>query len=190
MGGILFLVFILVPLVEIGVFIEVGGRIGLWPTIGVVVLTAAVGTWLIRLQGMATLARAQAAVERNEVPVAELLEGLCLLLGGALLLTPGFVTDAMGFVFLIPPLRRAIGAWLWRLLQRRGGVHTHGFESRTTYREGVIEGEFHEVSPEQTDEPAAEGGDLPGRGEDEGRRDPDNPEGTDRPDRPDGEPGR
>ena len=115
--------FIGVPLIEIYLFIAVGGVIGVWATIGLVILTALIGTGLLRQQGLATLARAQAEMQEDRLPVRELFTGVCLLFGGALLLTPGFMTDAIGFALLIPPLRNIIGRGLWRILERSKGVH-------------------------------------------------------------------
>ncbi|MBT3399253.1 MAG: FxsA family protein [Rhodospirillaceae bacterium] len=124
---ILFL-FIGIPLIEIYLFIQVGGSIGVWPTIGLVVLTAFIGTALLRQQGMATLARAQAELDQQKLPVRELFDGVCLLVGGLLLLTPGFLTDALGFALLIPPLRFVLGRGVWAALARSRNVHfsVHG----------------------------------------------------------------
>ena len=125
MALLILALFIGVPLVEIALFIEVGGLIGLWPTIGIVILTAVIGTALLRQQGLATLQRAQAELDAQRMPVRELFDGACLLVAGVLLLTPGFFTDAVGFALLIPPLRSVIGMAVWRALQRHGTVHVH-----------------------------------------------------------------
>ncbi len=147
--------FIGVPLIEIALFVEVGGWLGLWPTIAIVVLTAVIGTALLRRQGLATLRRAQTEMDAQRLPVRELFDGACLLVAGVLLLTPGFFTDAIGFILLVPPLRHIIGMWAWRGLQRRGAVHVHaarfgtgGFESRGPGQPGgpVIEGEYEDLS--------------------------------------------
>ncbi|MHA1114188.1 MAG: FxsA family protein, partial [Alphaproteobacteria bacterium] len=114
MALFLLLAFILVPIIEIATFIEVGGWIGLWPTLAVVVATAVAGTWLLRLQGMATLARGRAALANQVFPADALFDGLCLVVAGALLLTPGFVTDAIGLLLFLPPIR----AWLRHLARR------------------------------------------------------------------------
>lgn len=89
MAILLLAAFIAVPVIEIAAFIEVGGWIGLWPTIGIVIATAFAGTTLLRLQGLAVLRRFQESASRNELPVTEVFDGLCLLIAGALLLTPG-----------------------------------------------------------------------------------------------------
>ena len=111
--------FILVPLIEIAVFIQVGGWIGLWPTLALIVLTAVLGTWQLRAQGIATLARARSQMERGVMPARELFDGLCLLVAGALLLTPGFVTDAVGGLLFVPPLRDFLRRMIGRHLLRR-----------------------------------------------------------------------
>lgn len=114
--------FITVPLVEIALFIEIGGFIGLWPTIAIVIATALAGTALIRHQGINTLQRAQQEMDAQRLPVRELFDGVCLLFAGALLLTPGFLTDSVGFALLVPPLRALLGKLLWRALQNAKGV--------------------------------------------------------------------
>ena len=110
-----FILFLVVPFVEIYLLVEIGARIGAPWTILLVVLTAIVGAWLVRVQGLATWRRFQASLARNELPATALAEGLCLLIAGALLLTPGFFTDGVGFACLIPPLRRIL---IKRLLRR------------------------------------------------------------------------
>lgn len=122
----LFLALICVPIIEIAVFIQAGAVIGLWPTIGLVLLSAIAGTALLRQQGLATLARAQRSMEDNRLPVNELFDGLCLLIAGVLLLTPGFVTDAIGLLLLVPGIRVLLRAWLKHVLARSGHVHVAG----------------------------------------------------------------
>ncbi len=103
---LLLLLLLTVPLVEIYVLIEVGQSIGTATTVALVIFTAVLGAWLLRWQGLHTLARVQAALQCNELPAIELIEGLLLIITGVLLLTPGFVTDAIGFACLIPTVRR------------------------------------------------------------------------------------
>lgn len=124
----LLLLFIVMPIVEIAVLIRVGGAIGLLPTLLIVILTAVIGANMLRQQGRATLERARSRLGSGEMPAAEIVEGLLLLVGGVLLLTPGFVTDSFGFACLIPASRR----WLAARLSARsigvvvGGVGTRG----------------------------------------------------------------
>lgn len=152
------LAFIGVPLIEIALFIQVGGFIGLWPTIAIVIATAMAGTALIRRQGLNTLQRAQQEMDAQRLPVRELFDGVCLLFAGAMLLTPGFLTDAVGFVLLVPPLRRLLGNYAWRTLQNAKGVHFEmGGEQRFHGETGPIvdadaveiKGELEKEPPEQ-----------------------------------------
>lgn len=105
---LLLLLFILVPLAEVGVFIQVGGLIGLWPTLALIVLTAIIGSICIRWQGFRLIGRVRAQLQAGEMPVFEVVSGVCLVVAGALLLTPGFVTDTAGFLLLLPPVRRLL----------------------------------------------------------------------------------
>ncbi len=118
----LFLMFIVLPIVEMWLLIEVGSHIGSLPTIGAVLLTAVVGASLLKSQGVHTLTRAQQRLDSGQIPATEILEGLMLAVAGALLLTPGFVTDAIGFCCLVPGLRRALSAQLLKqgVLQVQG----------------------------------------------------------------------
>jgi len=100
------LLFIIVPLVEIYLLIEIGTVIGALATVALCVLTAVVGGALLRYQGLQTMFRAQANLSKGQLPAIEMFEGVALAIGGALLLTPGLVTDVFGFLCLIPWSRR------------------------------------------------------------------------------------
>ena len=144
-GRILLIAFVLTPLIEIAVLIQVGGWLGLWPTLGLIVLTAIIGTWMLRRQGFAVLARAQRQLEEGAIPLGEVFEGFCLVIAGALLLTPGFVTDAVGGALLMPPVR----AWLYKVLGER---FRNTVQTRPARRDGpVVDGDFETVDPEATD---------------------------------------
>lgn len=104
----LLLVFIAVPLVEIGLFIQVGGWLGLWPTLGIVLLTAIAGTALVRSQGAQAMAQLKGSFNDLRDPTEPLAHGAMILFSGALLLTPGFFTDAVGFALLVPAVRRFV----------------------------------------------------------------------------------
>lgn len=159
-GLVIFLALIGVPLIEIAVFIEVGGRIGLLSTLALIFITAAIGTALLRSQGLAVLADARGSVERGELPVRALLDGVCLLIAGALLLTPGFVTDMAGALLLMPPVRRLLQAWALRLIAADGRFSATMDTRRRDADSVIIEGEFAE---EDDDEPTPRAGDLPPR---------------------------
>ena len=102
------IVFLIIPLVEVYLLIQVGQVIGALWTIFLVVLTAVIGVWLLKIQGVSTLMRAQQKMQAGQTPAREMLEGVGLVLAGAFLLTPGFFTDTVGFLLLFPPIR----AWL------------------------------------------------------------------------------
>jgi UPF0716 protein FxsA len=160
---ILFLLFIFVPLAEIGVFIEVGGAIGLFPTLALCVLTAIVGTLCIRFQGFRLVNQARAQLEAGEAPVFEVVSGACLVVAGLMLLTPGFVTDAVGFLLLLPPVRRLIfDRFVAKRMATVAGDRPGGKEpGRGRPGQGqpdVIEGEFEEVDEVKGAMPPPRGG--------------------------------
>jgi len=125
LGYILLAAFIGIPIAEIAVFIYVGEEIGLWPTLGIVVVTAIAGTGLLRRQGLATLFKVQEEMEAGRVRLREMFDGACLLFAGALLLTPGFITDAMGFLLFLPPVRSMVMAVLAAVFANRSTIHVH-----------------------------------------------------------------
>jgi UPF0716 protein FxsA len=116
---------LLVPVAEIAVFVQVGSRIGAGMTVLLVVVSAVVGVWLVRRQGLATATRVKAMVARGESPALGMLEGLALLAAGVLLIIPGFLTDIAAFALLIPPLRRGIIQLYLRHIRVEGGVVHH-----------------------------------------------------------------
>jgi UPF0716 protein FxsA len=124
---LLFILFLTIPLIEIYLLIQVGEVIGAGWTIFLVVGTAVIGAALLRLQGLATLYDAQRKMAQGELPATALIEGVMLLLSGALLLTPGFFTDTLGFLVLIPPLRRKLARFI---LSRGVMMGASGFSSQ------------------------------------------------------------
>lgn len=162
MAALILLAFIIVPVIEIGIFVLVGDEIGLWNTLAIVVLTAFIGTGMLRAQGLRTLQRAQESLARQEFPVAEVFDGLCLLVGGAFLLTPGFMTDALGFLLFLPPVRAAIRKIAWRHLSASGMIWAGGDTGGPAASRGAgggggegsaptLEGEYHEVPADRRD---------------------------------------
>ena len=142
------LAFLAIPVFEIGLFIQVGGLIGLWPTLGLVLLSAVAGTLLVRSQGKQTLADLRRSMAELTDPSEPLAHGAMILFAGALLLTPGFFTDIVGFALLIPPVRLAAFRWL------RSRIRIQGFPmggaraaTRPMTNDGVIDGEFEELTP-------------------------------------------
>ena len=167
---LLFILFVAVPILEMIILIKIGGLIGAIPTIAMVVLTATVGIWLLKLEGLATLRRVQEKMTTGQLPETELLEGIMLIVGGALLLTPGFVTDSFGFVCLIPGLRRPLARWLIkRTLVMQNGASAFSASSssfsqstnhannqttnQTTFQTTIIDGEFTDESASVQTEP-------------------------------------
>jgi UPF0716 protein FxsA len=151
----LLLLFIVMPVVEMWVLIEVGSRIGALTTIGLVLLTAMIGLALLRQQGVSTLLRANQRMAAGEMPLQEMVEGIFLAVGGALLLTPGFITDTIGFACLIPGLRQVlIGSLLRPLISRAAGRAGTFYQYRRYQdgREDIIEGEFRRDEPASGDD--------------------------------------
>lgn len=182
MALLLLAAFIGIPILEIIVFIEAGDRFGLWPTLAAIVVTAIIGAALVRLQGLGVLARARRTLDAGEIPMREVYDGVCLLIAGAFLLTPGFITDSLGFLLLVPPFRAWLRRWVGRYLAASGRVTVHGARpppERDRDRNGVIiEGEYREL-----DETPSRWG-KGGAGQQRDAKDA--PEEGDRPDRPPG----
>lgn len=121
------LLFVAVPLVELAILIKVGEIIGILQTVLLVILTAVIGVTLLKRQGVAALAGARQSLEAGKFPVESVVDGACLLVAGAFLLTPGLLTDSVGFLLLIPPLRRAMAKWVFEKLVASGNVHFKTF---------------------------------------------------------------
>jgi UPF0716 protein FxsA len=141
--AVLLFLLLSVPLFEIYLLISVGRVIGAGATVAVVVLTAVVGAWLLRLQGLSTLGRVQAATDKGELPAEELVEGVILIVGGVLLLTPGFFTDAIGFLALVPAIRGRLARRMLRHFLDR----TRTAVNIRTERTHVIEGTYRPEDP-------------------------------------------
>jgi len=121
MGRVLFLVFLIVPIVEIAIFIGVGQAIGLWPTLLGVVITALIGSALIRMQGLSLIRDIQRLMAAGVLPARQIADGVILAIAGALLLTPGYFTDLVGFLLLVPPVRTLIYQALKRRISAAAG---------------------------------------------------------------------
>jgi UPF0716 protein FxsA len=123
--GLLVLLFIVVPIVELYVIIQVGEAIGVWPTLALLLADALLGSWLLRHQGRGAWRRFNQAIAEHRFPGKEVADGLLIAIGGTLLLTPGFVTDIFGAVLLIPPtralVRRGLRGWATRRFVVMGG---------------------------------------------------------------------
>jgi len=128
---------LVVPLAEIAAFVVIGGQIGVWATLGMVLLTAIIGSFLLRWQGVGLFNRINTEMRANRVPGRELVHGVMILVAGVLLLTPGFVTDSIGFLLFVPAIRDLV----WRSIKDRIVVQTmsSGF-GPTTRNHGAEDG--------------------------------------------------
>jgi len=145
MALLILLAFLAIPLVEIAVYIEVGGAYGVGPTLIATLLTAVIGTILMRTQGLATLNAVRTSVDKGEMPLRSAFDGACQLIAGILLLTPGFVTDAVGLLLFIPPVRSLLLAWIIGRASVSVVVR-YGPMPRRTYD---VEGDYRDVTPDQ-----------------------------------------
>ena len=141
----LFLIFVTVPIIEIALFIQVGGALGLLPTLAIVVLTAVIGTYLVRSQGLAEIARLQRSFKELSDPTEPLAHGAMILASGLLLLTPGFFTDGVGFALLMPPVRSALLSYL------RARVSVQGFQyGQAPQQQRRAEDEIIDITPTES----------------------------------------
>lgn len=157
----IFLALIAVPLIEIGLFIQVGGLIGLWPTLLTVLLTAVAGTWLLRRQGGDALRRLQNIMRSGGDPRGPLAHGALILVAGIVLLTPGFFTDAIGFLLLVPAIREIVIGHIAKrvtvVASKAAADAGRGPAPSDPARPDVVEGEF-EVQMPPTDGPRGNSG--------------------------------
>lgn len=148
----LLLAFIAIPMIEIALFIQVGGLIGLWPTLAIVLLTALAGSWLVRRQGAMAMADLRGSLHDLRDPTEPIAHGALILLAGALLITPGFFTDTMGILLLIPAVRGQV----MRYLSRRIAVQRFEFGTpprREPHRPDIIDGEFVDLDETPAERP-------------------------------------
>lgn len=157
MGLLILLVMVLVPIIEICVFLQAEEWIGLWPTIGMVVITAMIGSTLLRHQGLSTLFNVKKKMDAGRLPIDELFDGFYLLIAGALLITPGFVTDGFGLILFFPIFRNIIRSFIgkrFNALQAFNFNIKSGFEQKTDHTQDptIIDGEFHEIRTNNDDD--------------------------------------
>jgi UPF0716 protein FxsA len=149
----LFIAFLAIPLIEIALFIQVGGAIGLGWTLAIVIATAVLGTILVRNQGALALGQLRSSFERMQDPTEPLAHGAMILFSGALLLTPGFFTDAVGFLLLIPAVRAIAFRWIKARVNVQtfqAGPHPGDPRRPRDARDGdIIDGEYTEVPPDR-----------------------------------------
>ncbi len=149
MGRILFFTFLAVPILEIGIFIVLGGAIGLWPTLAGVVVTALIGSYLIKVQGLSLLGEIQGMMRAGELPARQIAHGVMLAVAGALLLTPGYLTDSCGFLLLMPAVRDRV----YEMIRRRVSVRA-GFSPGpgAEFKGGFATGNYGDRGPEDEEE--------------------------------------
>ena len=148
---LLIVLFIVVPIAELALLIQVGSWIGFWPTLALLVLDAVLGSMLMRSQGRAAWRRFNEAIAEGRAPAREALDGVLVIFGGALLLTPGFITDIFGLIFLIPPTR----ALVRRLLVRRATLQMIRVARPPgpNGRPRDVDGTAVDIEPDQLDRP-------------------------------------
>ena len=154
MLGLLVVLFIVVPIAELAVIIQVGQEIGVLPTVAILIIDSIVGSLLVRAQGRLAWRRLNEAIGAGRPPAREVLDGALILFGGALLLTPGFITDLLGMTLLIPPTRALLRRVLARrLLQRMTVSMTSARPVPPRGRSTDYEGTAVEVEPREIDRP-------------------------------------
>ena len=148
MGLMLLLLFVGFPVLEVSVFISVGSLIGLWLTLATIIATAIVGAFLLRKQGLAALYNAQENIKNGRLPVEDLFDGLFLIVSGLLLITPGFVTDGVGFLLFLPQFRVLLKRFISNVLVARTSARVYTNTEHIKPKEYVnpiIDGEFEEI---------------------------------------------
>ncbi|AWL13291.1 UPF0716 protein YtzA [Saliniradius amylolyticus] len=159
--GKLFLLFAIMPIIEIAVLIEVGEQIGGWNTVGLVILSAIVGAYLVRQQGMMTALQARQKMQLGQLPGQEMVEGLMLVVAGVLLVTPGFVTDIFGLALTLPMIRPTIAKAVLKHMQvhvvnqaQNGGFSAHYHYQRRDQHQNndVFEGDYEVKSEDKDDD--------------------------------------
>lgn len=150
----LLIVLVAVPIIEIALFIQVGGVLGFWPTIAIVIATAFLGSWLLRQQGLQTLSRLQASVATGSNPMEQIAHGALILVSGIVLLTPGFFTDALGLALLLPPVRSMAIRWGAARMMASSNINAFagmaGQPGAGPGRADTVEGDFTVVDEEAT----------------------------------------
>lgn len=142
---VLFLLFAILPIVEIALLVHVGDIIGGWNTVALVILSAFIGAYFVKREGINTLQTAQAKMQRNEMPGKELVEGLMLVVAGILLVTPGFITDIFGFLFALPGSRHFLAAQVSKHMKMRVVV-PGGAAGGFNYQQGTGQNPFEQSS--------------------------------------------
>ena len=145
MFAVLVLLFLVLPILELYVIIQVAGGIGGFQTVGLLILVSVVGAWLVRREGLSVLRRGQEQLSHQQMPTKQIVDGGLIMLAGALMLTPGFITDGVGVLLLVPPTRIAVRHVLMRRFKGRFGIASMG--APTGFRSGPV----YDVSGSESD---------------------------------------
>ena len=144
MGFILFFMFVGIPILEISIFISIGGAIGLWPTLTTILATALIGSILIKKQGLKTLYSAQKQFNDGHLPLEDFFDGLCIIISGIFLITPGFLTDIIGILVLFPLFRSLLKKIISNVLMNKTNSRQFSSYQKTSQ---TIDGEFEQIQP-------------------------------------------
>jgi len=157
----LFALFVCVPIIEIALFIQVGGFIGLWPTLAIVIATAIAGTMLLRTQGIQTLGRLQTSVSEGKNPMDPIAHGALILVAAVMLLTPGFFTDAFGLSLLIPPFRTLLIKSGAQRFATKGFVFVNGQQMNEPPRQpassDIVDADYEVLDDDEPKQPGSSG---------------------------------
>ena len=147
-----FLFFIGIPIIEVMLFITVGKYIGLWNTILIIIITGVIGAILVKSQGVTTLKKGLEEIKSNKIPIQSMIHGIAIIIAGAFLLTPGFLTDTLGAILLIPPLRLKIARFVIEYLKKRSTFRTtfeqYPRDTSESKDEKIYEGKYEEIKKE------------------------------------------
>ena len=141
------IIFIVIPLIELSIFAAVSEEIGLWTALFMALLTAMIGGNIVRMQGLQTISSMRGSMDQGRIPTSEIFDGFCLVAAGALLITPGFLTDAIGFALLVPQFRTLMRNVIKE--HTNLGVETGGFRYHTDNDPTIIEGEYEDLDDTQ-----------------------------------------
>ncbi len=144
-----FLFFIGIPLIEVMLFITIGKYIGLWNTILIIIITGIIGAILVKSQGVSTLKKGLEEIQSNKIPIQSMVQGIAIIIAGAFLLTPGFLTDTLGAILLIPPFRSKIAGFVIEYLKKRSTFRTpfdQNLKNTKETKDGkIFEGKYKEI---------------------------------------------
>lgn len=150
---IVFVIFVLMPVMELALLLHVGALIGLWPTVSLVMLSAIIGVSVVRRQGLSTLLQVQQKLARQEIPGREILEGMLLATSGLLLLVPGFITDFIGMFFLFPWFRQILVRYMVHRIQIKVMKEKAAGSDNSHNKGETFEGKFHQTTEDETLKP-------------------------------------